>query len=93
MLPAVRGAGPQCGDRGACSPRSEELGYRADRTAGLLAPRRCRLLGVTTTVRNAFHAELVEGVQEVAEDAGHEVVPAGAGGALPAVEGSSGRHR
>ena len=38
---------------------AQELGYRADRTASLLARRRSRHLGVLMDVRNTFHAELV----------------------------------
>src|SRR5262245_5279556 len=51
-----------------------ELGYRADRTASLLARRRRHLLGVLLDVRNPFHAELVEEVHAEADKAGYEVV-------------------
>ena len=72
---ALRGAaGPSAETAARVLRAAEELGYRADRTASLLARRRTRLLGVTMTVRNAFHAELVEGVQAAAEAAGYEVV-------------------
>lgn len=72
---ALRGApGPSAATTTRVLAAAEELGYRADRTASLLALRRSRRLGVTLTVRNAFHAELVEGLQDAAEDAGYEVV-------------------
>ncbi|WP_030265200.1 LacI family DNA-binding transcriptional regulator [Streptomyces violens] len=51
-----------------------ELGYRANRSASLLARRRTRLLGVTMSVRSPFHAELVEHIHAAADDLGYEVV-------------------
>jgi DNA-binding LacI/PurR family transcriptional regulator len=42
---------------------AEQLGYRHNRTASRLALRRTRLLGVTMSLRNTFHAELVEELQ------------------------------
>lgn len=72
---ALRGApGPSAVTTARVLAAAEELGYRADRAASTLALRRSRLLGVTMTVRNVFHAELVEGVQDAAVDAGYEVV-------------------
>jgi DNA-binding LacI/PurR family transcriptional regulator len=53
---------------------ADEIGYRANRTASLLASRRTKHLGVTMNVRNAFHAELVEGIQAAADEAGYEIV-------------------
>ena len=53
---------------------AEALGYRADRTASLLARRRSGLLGLLLDVRSAFHAELVEHVHTAAERAGYDVV-------------------
>jgi DNA-binding LacI/PurR family transcriptional regulator len=53
---------------------AEKIGYRANRTASLLALRRNKHLGLTMTVRNAFHAELVEGLQAAADEAGYEIV-------------------
>jgi DNA-binding LacI/PurR family transcriptional regulator len=53
---------------------AEQLGYRANRTASLLKLHRTRLLGVTMNVRNAFHAELVEGIQEAADRDGYQIV-------------------
>jgi len=51
-----------------------ELGYRADRTASLLARRRRHLLGVMLDVRNPFHAELAEEIHVAATAKGYEVV-------------------
>jgi DNA-binding LacI/PurR family transcriptional regulator len=53
---------------------ADQLGYRTNRTASLLKLRRTRHLGVTMSVRNAFHAELVEGIQEAAENEGYQIV-------------------
>ncbi|WP_433479283.1 LacI family DNA-binding transcriptional regulator [Spirillospora sp. CA-142024] len=50
-----------------------ELGYRHNRTASMLARRRTHLLGVTMTLRSAFHAELVEDLQEAADEFGYEL--------------------
>ncbi|HET7475090.1 MAG TPA: LacI family DNA-binding transcriptional regulator [Dermatophilaceae bacterium] len=51
-----------------------DLGYRANRTASLLKLRRTKHLGVTMQVRSSFHAELVEAIQEAADDAGYKIV-------------------
>jgi len=53
---------------------AERLGYRTNRTASLMKLRRTKHLGVTMHVRNAFHAELVEGIQSAADHAGYEIV-------------------
>ena len=50
------------------------LGYRADRTASLLARRRSGLFGLLIDVHSAFHAEVVEQVHAAAERAGYDVV-------------------
>lgn len=72
---ALRGApGPSAETAARVLRAAEELGYRPNRAASSLALRRTRLLGVTMTVRNAFHAELVEELQSAAEDAGYELV-------------------
>ena len=72
---ALRGVGgPNAQTAQRVVAAAAELGYRADRAATALALHRSRLLGVTLAVRNAFHAELVESIQEAAEDAGYEVV-------------------
>jgi DNA-binding LacI/PurR family transcriptional regulator len=53
---------------------AEQLGYRTNRTASLLKLHRTRHLGVTMHVRSAFHAELVEGIQEAADREGYQIV-------------------
>ena len=52
---------------------ADRLGYRTNRTASLLARRRSRMLGVTMTASNPFHAELIEEIQRVADLHGYEV--------------------
>jgi LacI family transcriptional regulator len=49
------------------------IGYRHNRTASRLARSRTRLIGVTLTLRNSFHAELVEDIQAEADEAGYEI--------------------
>ena len=49
---------------------AHELGYRADRTASLLARRRSQHLGVLMDVRNTFHAEMVADIDAEADPAG-----------------------
>jgi DNA-binding LacI/PurR family transcriptional regulator len=53
---------------------AEQLGYRTNRTASLLKLHRTRHLGVTMNVRSAFHAELVEGIQEAVDREGYQIV-------------------
>jgi DNA-binding LacI/PurR family transcriptional regulator len=53
---------------------ADQLGYRTNRTASLLKLRRTRHLGVTMSVRDAFHAELVESIQEAAAREGYQIV-------------------
>src|SRR5215468_8861891 len=53
---------------------AQELGYRADRTASLLARRRSRHLGVMMDVRNTFHAELVTDLDAAATALGYDLV-------------------
>jgi DNA-binding LacI/PurR family transcriptional regulator len=65
---------------------AEQLCYRTNRTASLLKLHRTRHLGVTMNVRNAFHAELVEGIQEAADREGYQIV-------LSTVTGSHDEHR
>jgi DNA-binding LacI/PurR family transcriptional regulator len=65
---------------------ADQLGYRTNRTASLLKLRRTRHLGVTISVRNAFHAELVESIQEAAAREGYQIV-------LSIVTGSHDEHR
>ncbi|MEU7901398.1 LacI family DNA-binding transcriptional regulator [Actinoplanes sp. NPDC049118] len=71
----LRGApGPSAETRRRVLEAAAELGYRADRTASLLARRRRHLLGVMLDIRSAFHAELVEEIQAEADRIGYEVV-------------------
>ncbi|GAA0529903.1 LacI family DNA-binding transcriptional regulator [Paractinoplanes ferrugineus] len=66
--------GPSAETRERVLEAAGQLGYRADRTASLLARRRRHLLGVLLDVRNPFHAELVEEIHVEADQAGYEVV-------------------
>lgn len=71
----LRGApGPSAETRRRVLEAAAELGYRADRTASLLARRRRHLLGVMLDVRSPFHAELTEEIQVEADRIGYEVV-------------------
>ena len=71
----LRGApGPSAETRRRVLEAAAELGYRADRTASLLARRRRHLLGVMLDIRSPFHAELVEEIQAEADRIGYEVV-------------------
>jgi Transcriptional regulators len=67
-------AGPSAETRRRVLEAAAELGYRADRTASLLARRRARLLGVMMDVRNPFHAELVGELHDAAERLGYDLV-------------------
>lgn len=51
-----------------------ELGYRPDSRARLLAGHRTRLLGVTIALNNPFHADVVAGIYDAAEESGYQVV-------------------
>ncbi|MHA3022888.1 LacI family DNA-binding transcriptional regulator [Mycobacterium sp. BMJ-28] len=53
---------------------AEEIGYRHDAAARLLALGRSRTLGVLTDVRQLFQAELVTGIYPAAEELGYEVL-------------------
>ncbi|MFG1678654.1 LacI family DNA-binding transcriptional regulator [Nonomuraea sp. NPDC049269] len=53
---------------------ADELGYRPDNAARLLARNRSMVLGVMINVRNAFHADLVEAIYAEAERLGYEVL-------------------
>jgi DNA-binding LacI/PurR family transcriptional regulator len=71
----LRGApGPSALTRERVLEAAAQLGYRPDRTASRLASRRSRLLGVMMDVRNAYHADLVEDLDEAAERHGYDVV-------------------
>ncbi len=63
---------------------ADELGYRPDGRARLLAGRRTRLLGVALTLNNPFHADVAEGVYAAAESHGYQVVL----GAMTAARGA-----
>jgi DNA-binding LacI/PurR family transcriptional regulator len=71
----LRGApGPSAETRRRVLAAAADLGYRADRTASLLARRRPHQLGVMLDIRNPFHAELVEEIHTEADRLGYEVV-------------------
>lgn len=53
---------------------ADELGYRPDSAARLLARNRSRVLGVMLNVRNLFHADLVEAIYPTAEQLGYEIL-------------------
>ncbi|MGI5373582.1 LacI family DNA-binding transcriptional regulator [Streptomyces sp. CA-251387] len=53
---------------------ADELGYRPDNAARLLARGRSRTLGVMFTVHQTFQADLVEGIYPEAERLGYEVL-------------------
>jgi DNA-binding LacI/PurR family transcriptional regulator len=53
---------------------AEEIGYRPDSAARLLARGRSRTLGVLMDVRQLFEAELVTGIYPAAESIGYEVL-------------------
>lgn len=67
-------AGPGEQAKLAVAEAARELGYRADRTASLLARRRAQLLGVSMDVRSPFHAELIEEIHAAADEQGYEVI-------------------
>lgn len=64
---------------------ADELGYRPDGRARLLAGRRSRLLGVALSLNNPFHADVTEGVYAAAESHGYQVVL----GAVTAARGAN----
>ena len=66
--------GPSAQTRTRVLAAAQELGYRADRTASLLARRRSRHLGVLMDVRNTFHAELVTDLDAAATGLGYDLV-------------------
>ncbi|MFF7653023.1 LacI family DNA-binding transcriptional regulator [Streptomyces sp. NPDC007983] len=53
---------------------ADEIGYRPDNAARLLARGRSRTLGVMLTVHNAFHADLVTAIHPEAERLGYDVL-------------------
>ena len=66
--------GPSAATREEVRAVAEELGYRPDRTASLLARRRSHLVGVVMEVTSPFHGELVEHLDAAAADLGLELV-------------------
>lgn len=66
-------AGPSAETRERVLEAAARLGYRADRTASLLARRRTHVLGVPIMLRDAFRAELAEEVQMAAGKRGYTV--------------------
>ncbi|WP_102142409.1 LacI family DNA-binding transcriptional regulator [Mycobacterium hubeiense] len=56
---------------------AEAIGYRPDPRARRLRQLRTRLIGVTFTAGQEFHADLVDGVYVAAEDLGYDVVLSG----------------
>jgi DNA-binding LacI/PurR family transcriptional regulator len=65
--------GPSARTRERVMAAAERLGYRADRTASLLARRRTRLLGVPVLLRDSFRTEMAEEVQVAADARGYAV--------------------
>ncbi len=66
--------GPSAETRERVLRSAARLGYRADRTASLLARRRTRLIGVPVLLRDAFRGELAEEVQDAADGRGYSLV-------------------
>ena len=66
-------AGPSAETRERVLAAAARLGYRADRSASLLARRRSRLLGLPLVLRDAHRAELAEELQLAADGAGYVV--------------------
>lgn len=69
------GASEQTRDR--VRHAADELGYRPDPRARRLRQLRTKLIGVTFTVGQEFHADLVDGVYVAAERLGYDVVLSG----------------
>ncbi len=66
------GASEQTRDR--VRRAADALGYRPDRRARRLRQLRTKLIGVTFTAGQEFHADLVDGVYVAAEELGYDVV-------------------
>lgn len=66
--------GPSAQTRARVVEAARKLGYRADRTASLLARRRSHHIGVMMNVQNTFHAELVGHVDAAASGLGYDLV-------------------
>lgn len=70
-------AGASAATRQRVREAADELGYRPDPRARRLRQHRTRLLGVTFTAGQEFHADLVDGVYVAAEEMGYDVVLSG----------------
>ena len=70
-------AGPSAETRERVLEAAARLGYRADRSASLLARRRTHVLGVPVLLRDAFRTELAEEVQLAADARGYTVALSG----------------
>ena len=66
--------GPSAATRERVLAAAARLGYRPDRAASVLASRRSRLIGVVMDINNTFHAQLVEDIQEAADQHGYDLV-------------------
>ena len=66
--------GPSEQTRARVLEAARQMGYRADRTASLLARRRSNHLGVMMDVRNTFHAELVADLDAAATRLGYDLL-------------------
>jgi DNA-binding LacI/PurR family transcriptional regulator len=67
-------SGPSAATRDRVLAIADQLGYRSNRSASLLARRRTRLLGVTLVPSSSYHGELVEEIQAASEATGYELV-------------------
>lgn len=71
----IRGApGPSAQSRERVLRAAEEVGYRPDARARLLARGSSRLIGVVFGMAGTFHFELLDGLYTAAEGAGYEVI-------------------
>jgi DNA-binding LacI/PurR family transcriptional regulator len=66
--------GPSAATRQRILQAAAELNYRPNRTASMLARRRSHLLGVLIDIRSPFHAELVNDLQQAADERGYDLV-------------------
>jgi DNA-binding LacI/PurR family transcriptional regulator len=66
--------GPSNAAQEAVLRAAAELGYQPDTTAQALRRHRSRLLGVMFSVRDSFHADLVEAIYPAAEQHGYDIV-------------------
>jgi DNA-binding LacI/PurR family transcriptional regulator len=71
----VPGASDESRDR--VRRAADEIGYRPDARARRLRQLRTKLIGVTFTAAQEFHADLVDGVYVAAEELGYDVVLSG----------------